>query len=444
MSLNTETLLALIQSLAENNGDFLTFSTTTNITTNNSIISTTLNQYDDGRDGFFDEWWVYLNTANNVGVLRKTGLPGTTTYAKATGTLTVLGAALADESAAQTCYLFRYNRDRYKEAIIEACKQAYPALHKRIDNVELITGNSLCDGHLESWSLTSALTHWAKASGGTLLQTLTAGLHWGGVYSAKYTAGAANDYIYQTSDSNPELLGYQNKSVNAYAMAYPQTADDATIVIYTKQADGTSQTLTSTTSCPAGEWTILKLENQKLNDDLVDVQVRLKVGTSGQYVYFDDVYFGGGSLSEYQLPDGFINGHLSQVFIQSSSGTSPDFYDQNPFRDVGNETPFHISYDSIDAQKHLVLQNYNTAKRRMRLIGYALLETLSADTDTITIDTQRVPLLIALAKYIFLKRQLVPVSADNATRVQNIIAQAYVDYKRELMKHRMASPIELI
>ena len=439
--MNTETLLALIQSLAENNGDFLTFSTTTNITTNNSIISTTLNQYDDGRDGFFDGWWVYLNTANNAGVLRKTGLPGTTTYDKTTGTLTVLGAALAAESAAQTCYLFRYNRNRYKEAVIEACKQIYPALYKGVDDHTLTTGNILPDNSFEAWSSSSAMT-WYTATSGTFTRS-TSAMH--GQYAAQYTAGQADDFFYVDSSTYPRLLDLQGKSVSFYCSANAQTADDAWIRIRTWSNDGTTtQTLKSTTSNPASNTVILKLENQSINDNLTKISFDFGVETNGQYVLFDCAHVSGLDVEEHLLPPALVGGHVSQVKVQQSGHLSPPCYDWNCFNQTypGKDTPFHLINNGTNT--YIRLDEAQSSGKRIRLTGYAPLETLSADTDTITVDAQRVPLLIALAKYIFLKRQLVPVSADDVARVQNIIAQAYVDYKMGLMKHRMASPIELI
>jgi len=41
------------------------------------------------------------------------------------------------------------------------------------------------------------------------------------------------------------------------------------------------------------------------------------------------------------------------------------------------------------------------------------LETLSADTDTITIDAEKVPLLLAKAREIFWKREAAPASAND-------------------------------
>jgi hypothetical protein len=296
-----------------------------------------------------------------------------------------------------------------------------------VDNITLVTGNIIPDGHLEEWTSSSALTHWS-ATNITQLQTSTAGLIRGGKYSAKCTASAANGYIYITSDTFPRLLDLQDKTVDAYCQAYPEVADDASIVIYTKQADGTAQTLTSTTSCPAGEWTQIELENQKINDNLVDFQLRLKVATNAKYVYFDDVYLNGMPLSEYMLPSDFTSGSINRVYIQNSGTSDPIFYDLKPFitQYSGESLNFTILDDGT--YKYLKLLEDVPSERRLRLIGDKPLETLSAYTDTLTLDTHRLPLLIARAKMIFWERMAVPITTEEKSKFEYEYQKAARDY----------------
>jgi hypothetical protein len=185
MALNTVTLSTLITNLGQSTSDYLSFSTTNNITTNNSVISTTLTQYDSSEDDHFGgadtEWWVYIDGTTNSGVLRRC-----TDYATATGTITVAGAPLVAETGSVTCQLFRYNRDRMVNAIVEACKQIYPALHKKVDKQVLITGNILPDSSFERWVSSTSLALYS-ASNTTLVQTSGGAYIRGqkGSYSAK-------------------------------------------------------------------------------------------------------------------------------------------------------------------------------------------------------------------------------------------------------------------
>ena len=443
MVLEKITLLSLIQNLQEENGDYLAVSTTTNIAASNALISTTLRQFDEARNGYFDSWTVYLNTTYNPSIERKVGLPGTTTYATASGTLSIAGPGFQPESETQPFSLTRYPRTQYKNAILEAIKRIYPAIHKRLDVQTLVTGNQLPDGSFESWSSTSALTHYTNSGTGTLLKTSTNTYLRNGVYCAKFTAGAANDYFYITSKTYPGLLDLQGKTVSLYCWAYPEVADDAFIVIYTIQKDGTAQTLTSTTTCEAAYKTKLVLENQTLNDNLDEIQIRFKVTTNAAYTYFDDACLFSGTLEEYLLPDDFIDGHVSQVQVQTSGHLDPICYDLNPFITGNYEEVSNFNVVNSGGYKYIQIPTYPN-KRRIRLIGTGALETLSADTDTLTIDSEKVPLLIALAKYIFWKRNAMPVSSQATDKVLYTSMDAYGEYLRLLGQLGMNRPYELI
>jgi len=441
VSIATTTFLNLKKYLMQACGDWLQVPLTTAIAASKVLVSTNLNEYDNASDGNFDGYWAYIEDYQNAGVERMTGLPGTTTYATSTGTLTCLGANFTSDSANKaTIRLSRYKPEHYKNALIRACEECYPTLHKPVDNITLVTGNIIPDGHLESWSSATALNHWT-ATNITLARTSTAGETRGGTYAAKCTATAANGYISIHSNNFPKLLELQNKTVDAYAQALPETADDATIIIYTKQADGTAQTLTSTTSNPAGEFTLIKLENQTLNDDLVEVEFRLKVATSGQYVIYDDVYLGDKSLSEYLLPDDFVGGKLLRVVLQLVGTSSEVFYDANPFlmASAGRDIPFDIRNDGTN--QYLKLLEPVPTERRLRLIGHRPLEVLSDDTDTLTLDVWRIPLLIAYAREIFWEREVVPLSSEDRDLCEREASRARKD-KRRLMTQRMPEPIE--
>ena len=442
MARNTTTFLVLKQLFNQSIGDDLEFDTTTNITTNNSILSTTLNQFDDGEDDHFNTWWVYITEGVNITKSRKIS-----DYATSGGTLTVYGAALAAESAAVTCRLTRYNPDHAKQALIRACEEIYPTLFKSIDDQTLITGNIVPDASFEEWSSASALKWWTANGGGTLAQTTTAGLYRGqlGSTSMKYTAGAANDYVYVSSKSYPRLLDLMGKTIDGYLWVYPQTANDGYLEFYTINAAGSTQTLTSTTANPLGTWTEIKHEDQTLNDDLVEVQIRCKIATNGQYAYFDDLYVNGMRLDEYLLPEDFFNGHLSEVHLQRTGYSDPAAYDLHPFIDQYKDRG--LVFDIVDDGTYVYLKLLDGApsnSRRLRLQGFKPLETLSADADTLTLDAHRIPLLIAKAREIFFEREEMPVSAEDTSRFQYGYKKAIYDYNRLFYKLRMAKPVELV
>lgn len=441
MTIATQTLSVLIQKLAESCGDWLSFSTTTNLTTDNYIISTTLGEYDESEDDHFGgadtEYWAYIAGTANVGVLRRTS-----DYSAASTRITIEGAALAAESGAATCQLFRTSRTSYKNAIIEACNEIYDELYVAVEDTTLITGNILPDGSFEDWASSTAL-NWYTASSVTFVRTNTAGSTRNGTFSAKATATKASDYFYISSNTHPRLLDLQNQTIHFYCMVYPQATNDATMSVYTIDTAGSTQTLASTTACGSVTWTQIGLENQLLNDDLAEIQVRFNVATSTKYVIFDDAMVQGRRMYEYLLPTKIRDGDLDNLFIQTTGISDPVCYDYHPFSTMypGREIPFDIVDNA--SQRYLRVNETLPTERRLRILGRTPLETLSADTDTITLDSWRVPLLIAKARMIFWEREAVPISSQDKSRFEYEYLKAERDFRR-LLRLRMPSTSRMI
>ncbi len=416
-------------------GDDLEVICTTPIAATNLIVSTNLTSYDSGRDDYFNEQWVYITDKANAGVLRQVS-----DYATATGTLTVRGAALATDVAnLATIRLHRYDRTKYITAFNDTSREISDVLFKSLDVSELVTGNILPNSHFRDWTLTTVPDKWALSSANITCTALTtAGLTRGGAKSMNAVTGAAGaaSYVYVTSDSNPRLLDLMGKTVSAYVWVYPQTANDATIVIYTLKADSTAQTLTSTTTCPATKWTRLKLESQTLNDDLVKVEVRLAIATNSQYVYFDHAKLYGGSPNEYLLPLDFKAGNIARVEVQTSG------YSDDPSDDLKPthwETDYSWSLMNDGTDVYLRLSPYYPDKRLIRLIGHAPMTTVTAYTDTVEVDGDRLNLFIAYAKYKLYQAIEGPVSSQDVSRYESNSAKAYNEYLRLLPKKRMHS-----
>lgn len=413
----TTTLLSLEQLLSESIGDWLEFDTSTNISTGSSnvVIASTLNNYDQQTDDYFKDWWLYITEGNNSGVSRRLR-----EYQSATGTMKAVGSAFSAESSAVTVRLHRFDRRNKLRALNRAIEQLYPSLHRRLDDITLVTGNILPDGSFEWWT-DSSTPKFYTGSNATLAQTTTAGLYRGqrGTTSMKVTVSADNGYAYISSDSYPRLLDLMGRTVNFYCWSSPEVADEAAIVIYTKQADATAQTLTSTTTNPAGEYTKLELENQTLNDDLVEIQLRFKVATNTKYAYFDDAVLCGMNLSEYLLPEDFQDGHLSQVQFQTTGYSDEPMYDIQPR--YWRKEDFNPIIDD-GTYKYLRLRRVPTNYHRLRLTGYKQLETLTADTDTISLDGERLNLIVAQAAFNLYQLERGVVSSEDKQRYDEEMA----------------------
>ncbi len=445
--MGTTALSVLEQRLSEATSDWIEVICTTAIAANNSIISTNLTSYDGGSNAFRVDGWVYITDKSNAGVQRQISA-----YTSSTGTQTVRGAVLTAEAAGTASYatvrVHRYDRNKYVNAINDASRELYGLglFWKDLDVMELVTGNILPNSHFRDWAVTTAPDKYSMQDANitaTAQTTWTAGGYRGGAKSMKVATGAsgAGKYVYISSDNYPRLLDLMGKTVSFYCWALPEAANDASIEIYTKKADGTTtQTLTSTTTCPAGEFTLLKLENQTLNDDLVEIQIRFKVATASEYVCFDNARLIGGDVNEYLLPTDFANGAVSNIDIQVGGHSEYLCDDLHP----KYWTPVH-DYDIISdgTDKYLRLGQNGSSNRLIRLRGKAPLSTVSAFTDTIEIDGAYLNPFIAYAKYKLFQAIESPVSSQDIGRYESQSAKAYGEFMRLSNIRMPQSPVRM-
>jgi hypothetical protein len=178
---------------------YVSFATTTNITTNNSIISTALaDDYD--QDDLFIGWFVLLrndsdgSTSTNNGLVRRV-----TDYAKSTGTITVAGAVLGAEDEGINVELHRFHPDRITDHYNRARQVLYPYVGIVRDFQTIVTGqlqqkytipstfrggplrvylgtrptadsiaeNEITDPGFEDWTNATTPASWTKAGSGS-------------------------------------------------------------------------------------------------------------------------------------------------------------------------------------------------------------------------------------------------------------------------------------
>ncbi len=262
-------------------------------------------------------------------------------------------------------------------------------------------------------------------------------------------AAGANSYVYVTSDSNPRLLDLMGKTVSAYVWAYPETADDPTIQIYTLQASGSTQTLSSITTAASAQWTLLQLKDQVLNDDLVRVQIRFKVASSTKYTYFDDAVVFGYGLKEYPLPSELQDSVVSKVRIQDRGYSDVACYDLQPRYwgapegyDIVQEGDFSSSAVP-PVYKRLKFHDTPSSYKRIRITGMAPIPTLASDSATIYLDGERLNLIVAKAAANLYKMEQSPVSSQDKGRYYNEIALWENEY-RKLLHLGMIRPSSII
>jgi len=430
----TKTLAQIRARVSQNIGDYISEVVTTALTTNTSVVSTNLSKHTYVED-YFKRWWCLITDYANAGANRRVMASSVLT-----NNLTVSGAAFASDSAnLATFELHRFNPDNYTRAINQAARDLVNYLHRKVEwDDTMVFGNWLPNSHFEDWTSSSYPDKWGVTNA-TAAETTTINLTHGGASSAKVTASADNGYMYCSGLTNyPRLLALGGETISCYAWVYPEAADDAAIVIYTVKADGTAQTLTSTTPCPAGKWTRLELENQTINEDIVDFQVRLKVATNTKYAYFDNVRLEGAPVFEYLLPLWAGKGTVSEIY-QQTSGNAEDIADDvftaaSSCRGIYNWQVYSQEGDSFIRFPMAFSSAY-----KMILSGNAPLEdNLSSETSTMTIDDPQLQLLAAYACYKLMEMQMSPVSSDDTDKTAQIAN--YWRGQAEMLKHQVGMP----
>ena len=445
--MGTTTAADLDEKLSQKIGDWIEEALTTAATVSANVLSTNLNQWDDGGDGHFVGWWVYFTDGANAGVERKV-------YASITagGSCTVRGGNLAAETSLATCRFYRYPHTAKRRAINDAIREiGHDVLFQPLDNHELVSGNILPNAHFGAWAST-ARPDKMTLYGATCVASSTGHSCGAGSTSVTVTATVANDdFLYWAQPSatlaysNPRLMDLAGKTVNFYCWVWPEQDNDAWIQIYTIDAAGNAQNLpaniaaaTVTQTSYAAVPNLLKLENQRLQDDLVEIHFRLRVGTFEYTNVYDHAVATGVPVYEYWLPDEANVGEIKQVWIQ----TSGDCFGGITGRRHAEtwDRIWNWSIRDHDDRRYLRLPHLYTPNKWIRLIGTTPLSEVAADTATVEVSGREADLLVTYAAYcLFRNEEDVPASEDTS-RYRSRAMQWYREYERLKPSLRMLEP----
>jgi len=434
---NRTTADDLCVELSKSIGDYISFSTTTDIAASKLVVSTDLNEYDFASDDYFNNWYVYITDGNNAGVERKIY-----DYTTSTGTITVYGANLAVDSSSVVCELRRYSRTNILKSINEASKEIFPNLGQYTEDTSIVTGNWLPNGHFDKWSSTSAPDFYTLSSA-TASEATSAGLHWSGKSSTLVSATSTNGYMYITSNIYPRLLDLMGKSIDFKCQVFPSVSSDTFLIIYTLKADGTAQTFTSTTATYANKWNTVVLEDQLLNDDLVYIEFRFQISTSGSTCYFDNAQLFGSPIEQYICATPLINNKIQGVYIQTVSHTNQttdpcDNLIPTIWSKIYNwHYWFDGSYDWLEIPSQL-------DRYKIKLIVLSPLSQLTTGSDTVEVEGHRVNLLLALARYKLFQREKSLPSSQDVTRLDKAISESLAEYNRLLPQHSIPRTLETV
>ena len=373
---------------------FVSTATTTNITTNTSVVSTNLAD-DYTTDDFFNGWWIQIlndsdgSTSSNTGKIRRV-----TDYTASSGTLTVSGANLSAEDEAVDFILSRFNPARVQDyfnrarqypelygvsSIIRDIQTAVSGQHQhtftlpttirskplqvylgyRVD-ADSIAENEVTDPSFEDWSSTTALNSWS-ASGTNVTVTQES-------YSTN-----PNNYQVLTDQYSARLLSASSGAGTLLQTVTPTVGVESveanfSVWVYATTASRVSARCGSTdgnTHTGTGWELLTASEVMGATDTTVSVGVSVSAGTV-IVCYVDEATLIMGQTEPVDEPwEPLLNWRWVGPVAGASNGGTLEF-------------PYDIP-----------------EQRRIRVIARDVLSSVSADTDTVELDTHRLEPLYA-------------------------------------------------
>jgi hypothetical protein len=333
----------------------------------------------------------------------------------------------------------------YSDAINNAARELFPTLYRNLVNETLITGNILPNSHFEDWASSSYPDRYNKVNA-TCAETTSAGLVRDGTSSSLVSPSAADGYMFITSGNTsdagyPRLLDLMGKTIDIAVWAYPSTADDVFMDVYYIESDGTATTVSTTTSAIVTQFSLLSRTGISIPDGIKEIQFRFRVHTNGETCYFDNARVMGKAVYDYMLPQDFQDGEVRQVWLQTTG------YSDDPCDDLHprfGEELFGWSIIDDGTDKYLRLP-YLTSGRKLKLIGTSPLENnLSSSTNTMSIDGERVNLLLSYAAYLLYEMERGIASPQSVEQYDRAIAYWLAKYEMLKPRLRMTKPATVI
>ena len=356
--------------------------TTTNITTNTSVISTNLAD-DYPVDDTFIGWYAMLlndvdgSTATNNGKVRRV-----TDYTASTGTITVAGANLTAEDEASNFILTRWNPDHVKSWFNRVRQNLFPQIAIMRDHQPLVTGqiqrrfelpttlrskplqvlmgewpsasslaeNEILNPGFETWGSTTSATSWTLAGSGST------------VNQEQQTTGPANYGVFR-DDNSARVLNNASDETTLLQTVTPKVATQRMkahlgVAVYNTSSTSVTARIASTNSAVHGGtgWEILTVDATL--GEVTTADVGVAIGTATAFSTFIDEAI-------------FIVGQTQGIVPYWEPLSN---YDWIPPVGGGSNNGF-IEFP-YDLPSHQVL----------RVLARDMLSSVSADTDTFEVD----------------------------------------------------------
>ena len=420
----TTTLSAILPKLGRRVGAYIgSFTTTTAIAANTSVVSTELTDLGFTDDDVLNDSFIKITSGNNLNDVRLIS-----DYTASSGTITVTGTALTSDSSTQATFeIYRYDPDQLRDAVNDAANQSFPALYKRIDDrthtvapgqaryerpssiepgyirqvyivpkieSKTFAENIINDQNCDMEASSSALTNWTDSANITAaVEADTTSpnnfMVYRGQRSAKLTCAASSTGTFTLSVTDP--TNYESEELNFSIWVYSKYADLVSPMV---QID--SDSVVTGTAHSGGGWQRLTVSTTSSNVGST-IKVGLSFASNGSIytVYADEAILTSGPS---EIPKGFE----SVVFDWTEEGDYLAFLTAPP-------------------------SHYN-----LHIVGCGALETLTAGADTITLEPHRVNLLLDYAALTFFEGELDQTSAED----QNAILRQITHYRNKTQNGR--------
>jgi hypothetical protein len=414
----TDTLINIVSDINRKLGVYETFATTTNITTDTSVVSTTLRNLGYDADDMLNGKWVMIAGTANDEVSRYIS-----DYTASSGTISVRGTALAAESGSMTCYVFADRWGAFVEAVREARIYAFPYLFSRVIKEVVPTGYDQYKLRLPGSTFIGPPDHVYVSS----------------ILDVGTGSGGYKQNILRARDPGFETVGESGSSWDATNFTHVYLvndtdltpADNYVVLTGTKSAalrtnggssDATLVNDISSVDSPAGDdWSVVA-RGQELNVTCwvyckTASRVRLRIN-DGATVTNGDFHTGTGwEKITVGATIGAAVTTLQIILVDDVNDAALTFYADNIVATLGPQEPAEDVYPELrgwrfippytsDSDGYLLFDEKLPKESVLRIEGRTYLTDMTADSGTTEVDEDEEKLLVEFALQVYAKSRL--------------------------------------
>ena len=404
---STSTVDTILPEYARRLGAYTgSFSTTTTVTTNTSVVSTGLTDRGFTVDDTLNDFYIRITSGNNDNEIRRIS-----DFTGSSGTITVTGTNLtADSGTGTTFEIYRYDPNLLLDTLQSGAQSAFPSLYVEINDRNTTLGGSqqlyprptsIPPGYVRQISIEPRID--AKSHGNNIVGTLncdfensTISTDWTATYitlaAEEETTGPDNFMVYAGTQSGkctvtasqtatllmtvPSGTNYVGEEINVGVWVYSRTASRVSAAI---QLDSSSVSVGSTHS---------GLGWERLTHTLVadGVSSSIKVGvsaTSGTafVFYADEIVTTAGQSEIPRVP-------INKVFSWREEGSSIRIFEGiSQDRNLLVRGMGMLDFTQVSTTGSNTVE-LNQSQRRM-LYNYAAMELFQGEIDTIDSTEQQ-------------------------------------------------------